>query len=434
MTDTWSNWSGSVTCTPQRIAMPASEAEVVALIKQAALEQISVRVAGTGHSFTPLCASNALLVSLDGLQGLTPSPALPQLGGGSVAPADDSLPNLGRTREGYATFGAGTKLHQMGDPLWDAGLAMANMGDIDRQALAGAVSTGTHGTGPTLGSISTQAVGLRLLLASGEIVDCSAAQETELFKAAQVSLGALGIITQVTLRCLPAYRLHERTWVAGFDECMSQLDTLIANNRHFEFFWVPSEDVCAMKTLNPTTTETLESPNGAERPLCDQPSVTGRLARYVREEKIDRSYRIFPSERNLKFNETEFAVPAASGPDCLREIRQLMQRRYPAVLWPIEYRTLAADDIPLSPAYGRATVTISVHQAAELPYQPFFADVEAIFRNHQGRPHWGKIHTNTARELTELYPAWGDFQAVRAQVDPTGLFLNEHLRTILIVA
>ena len=400
MIHTWSNWSGSVTCAPRTVAMPTDEAAIITLIKQAAAEQTTVRVAGTGHSFTPLCASAGVLVSLDGMQGLV------------------------ATDHETATFWAGTKLHQVGDPLWAAGLALANMGDIDRQALAGAISTGTHGTGPTLGNIATQVVGLRLALASGELVDCSPTQAPELFKAAQVSLGALGIITQVTLRCLPAYRLHERTWVAGFDECMAQLDEFIANNRHFEFFWVPSEDVCAMKTLNPTTVETLVSPN--------HPTVTGRLARYVREEKIDRSYRIFPSERNLKFNETEFAVPAANGPDCLREIRDLMQRRYPAVLWPIEYRTLAADDIPLSPAYGRATVTLSVHQAAELPYQPFFADVEAIFRNHQGRPHWGKIHTHTACELAALYPAWNAFQTVCAQVDPAGLFLNEHARTILL--
>lgn len=181
-----------------------------------------------------------------------------------------------------------------------------------------------------------------------------------------------------------------------------------------------------MKTLNPTSAERVESPHS--------PNVTGRLTRYVHEERIDRSYRIFPSERNLKFNETEFALPAANGPDCLREIRQLMQRRYQDVLWPLEYRTLAADDIPLSPAYGREAVTISVHQAAELPYQPFFSDVESIFRNHQGRPHWGKIHTRTAHDLAALYPAWAHFQQVRAQVDPNGLFLNEHLRKILIAA
>lgn len=399
MTQHWSNWSGSVTCAPRTMAMPTDEAAISALVREAAAVGTTVRVAGSGHSFTLLCASAGVLMSLDGLQGLV------------------------ATHQDTATFWAGTKLHQVGEPLWAAGLAMANMGDIDRQALAGAVSTGTHGTGPTLGSISTQVVGLRLVLASGEIVDCSLDQEPALFKAAQVSLGALGIITQVTLRGLPAYRLHERTWVAGFEECMSQLDGLIAANRHFEFFWVPSEDVCAMKTLNPTTTEQLDKPY--------RPTVSGRLTRYVHDERIDRSYRIFPSERTIKFNETEFAVPAANGPDCLREIRQLMQHRYPAVLWPLEYRTLAADDMPLSPAYGRATVTISVHQAAELPYQPFFADVEAIFRNHRGRPHWGKIHTHSARELAARYPRWTDFQQVRAQVDPTGLFLNEHLRTIL---
>lgn len=411
MPHTWSNWSGSVTCAPQTLAMPTTEAAISALVREAAVAGATVRVAGSGHSFTPLCAAAGVLVSLDGLQGSV-GIASPELVEGDAIPT------------GNATFWAGTKLHQIGEPLWAAGLALANMGDIDRQALAGAVSTGTHGTGPTLGSISTQVVGLRLVLASGEIVDCSPAQEPALFQAAQVSLGALGIITQVTLRCLPAYRLHERTWVAGFEECMAQLDALIAANRHFEFFWVPSEDVCAMKTLNPTTAERLDTPY--------RPTVTGRLTRYVHDERIDRSYRIFPSERNLKFNETEFAIPAANGPDCLREIRQLMQHRYPAVLWPLEYRTLAADDILLSPAYGRATVTLSVHQAAELPYNPFFADVEAIFRNHRGRPHWGKLHTHSARELAALYPAWTKFQQVRTQVDPTGLFLNAHLQMSLI--
>lgn len=358
MTHTWSNWSGSVTCAPQTLALPTDETAIAMLVKTAAAAGMTLRVTGSGHSFTPLCASAGVLLSLDGLQGLV------------------------ATQQDTATVWAGTKLHQVGEPLWAASLALANMGDIDRQSLAGAVSTGTHGTGPTLGSIATQVVGLRLVLASGEIVECSPTQEPALFKAAQVSLGALGIIIQVTLRCLPAYRLHEKTWVAGFEECMSQLDALIATNRHFEFFWVPSEDVCAMKTLNPTTVERLDMPY--------RPTVTGRLTRYVQDERIDRSYRIFPSERNLKFNETEFAIPAANGPDCLREIRQLMQHRYPAVLWPLEYRTLAADDIPLSPAYGRATVTISVHQAAELPYNPFFADVEAIFRNHHGTSPLGQ--------------------------------------------
>ena len=405
----WSNWSGGVACAPQRMAMPASEAEIAQLVREAAQREQSVRVVGSGHSFTPLCATDGLLISLDGLQGVV-----------AVNPAANE-----------ATVWAGTKLHALGDPLWEAGLALTNMGDIDRQSLAGAIGTGTHGTGPTLGNLSTQVVGLRLLTATGEAVDCSPTVAPALFKAAQLSLGALGVITQVTLRLLPAYHLHERTWVASFDECMVELDAHIQANRHFEFFWLPQDDLCAMKALNPVELTPAEQ-DGA--PLVKEPTDNhqpqGRLARYVRAERIDRSYRIFPSERTVTFNETEFAVPATSGPECLCEIRRLMRSRYPDVAWPLEYRTLAADDLWLSPAYGRETVTISVHQAAELPYQPFFADVEAIFRNHHGRPHWGKIHTHTAPDLAALYPQWAAFQAVRRQADPAGRFLNEHLRAL----
>jgi len=401
MTSFWTNWSGNVTCAPQTIATPRSEAEISDLIGAAAQANATVRVTGTGHSFVPLCASDDLLLSLDNLQGIVAIDQVAQ----------------------QATVWAGTKIHQLGDPLWDVGLAMANMGDIDRQSIAGAISTGTHGTGCTLGSISTQVVGLRIVTATGEILECSPSREPEIFQAAQVSLGALGVITQVTLQLLPAYYLHERTWAAPFEECMANLDALIAANRHCEFFWSPGEDACALKTLNPT-----ELAQWPEAPIT--PAVTGRLARYIREDRSDRSYRIFPSERTIKFNETEFAVPAANGPDCLRELRHLMQTQFPDVLWPIEYRTLAADTINLSPAYKRATVTISLHQAAALPYQSFFAAAEAIFRNHQGRPHWGKLHTHMAHDLRALYPQWTNFQDIRGRLDPRGMFMNEHLHAI----
>lgn len=410
MRPSWTNWSGTITCTPRTISAPCSEAEIRDLVGAAAQANTTVRVTGTGHSFVPLCASDDLLLSLDNLQGIVAIDQATQ----------------------QATVWAGTKIHQLGDSLWDAGLAMANMGDIDRQSIAGAISTGTHGTGCTLGSISTQVVGLRIVTATGEIIECSPTHEPEIFQAAQVSLGALGIITQVTLQLLPAYYLHERTWAAPFEECMANLDALIAANRHCEFFWSPGEDACALKTLNPPhppppspeTEKHVSGEGGAGG------EVTGRLARYIREERIDRSYRIFPSERTIKFNETEFAVPATNGPDCLRELRHLMQTQFPDVLWPIEYRTLAADTIDLSPAYNRATVTISLHQAAELPYHSFFAAAEAIFRNHQGRPHWGKLHTHTAHDLRALYPQWSNFQAIRRRLDPTGMFMNEHLHSI----
>lgn len=397
----WNNWAGNITATPQQIARPASEGEVVALVQKAARSGQSVRVVGSGHSFQPLCATDGLLLSLDDLQG--------------IVVADSA--------SGLAVVWAGTKLHALGGPLLEAGLALENMGDIDRQSVAGAISTGTHGTGPTLRNLSSQVVGLRLVTGASEVIELSADSNLPLFKAAQVSLGSLGVITQATIRCLPAYRLHERTWAEPFAECMARLDERIAATRHFEFFWVPGEDVAACKALQPIDTETWQVSENL-------PGLSERLRRYIGPERVEWSHRIFPSERNNRFVEMEFAIPAADGPACMHEIRALMQERHPSVQWPVEYRTLAADDGWLSPAYQRQSVTISVHQAADLPYADFFADAEALFRRYRGRPHWGKLHSHTAADFAQLYPRWNDFLTIRQELDPEGRFLNEHLRRI----
>lgn len=385
----WSNWSGSVKFTPRTIESPARERGIVDAIRLAAQNNENVRVAATGHSFVPICESKGSLLTLDGLEGMI-----------SADPAAKT-----------ATFWSGTKIHQMGDPLHEVGLAMENLGDIDRQGIAGAVSTGTHGTGKGIGSISSQVVGMRLVTASGEILNCSATENPEILKAARVSLGSLGIITQITLKCLPAYNLHEKQWEASFDQCMADLDQQIANNRHFEFFWRPQRDVCSMKSLNLTQ----EAPN-------ELPAREG--------EKINRSYRIFPTARDNRFNEIEFAVPEQNGVACLKELRELMLKKHTDITWPLEYRTLAADDTLIGPPSGRETIAISAHQAAEKSQEAFFADVEAIFRNHQGRPHWGKMHTHTAEDLAKLYPSWDEFHKIRRDLDPEGRFMNDHLRQI----
>jgi FAD/FMN-containing dehydrogenase len=385
----WSNWSGSVKFTPRTIESPAKEQGIVDAIRMAAQNNENVRVAATGHSFVPICESKGTLLTLDGLQGMI-----------SADPAAKT-----------ATFWSGTKIHQMGDPLHQVGLAMENLGDIDRQGIAGAVSTGTHGTGKGIGSISTQVVGMRLVTASGEILSCSATENPEILKAARVSLGSLGIITQITLKCLPAYNLHEKQWEASFDQCMADLDQQIADNRHFEFFWRPQRDVCSMKSLNPTQ----EAPN-------ELPDREG--------EKINRSYRIFPSVRDNRFNEIEFAVPEQNGVACLKELRELMLKKHTDITWPLEYRTLAADDTLIGPPSGRETIAISAHQANTKSQVAFFADVESIFRNHQGRPHWGKMHTHTAEDLAKLYPRWEEFHKIRRDLDPQGRFMNDHLRQI----
>ncbi len=397
----WTNWAGTIACQPRRIATPRSEEEVVALVRQDDGAH-SLRVAGAGHSFTPLCATDDTLVSLDGLQGLVAADAA----------------------SCEATVWAGTRISHLGEPLRAAGLALDNQGDVDYQALAGAVATGTHGTGITHGSLSSCVTRLRLVLASGEIVTCSATSDPVLFCAAQVSLGQLGIVTQITMRAVPAYRLHERTWVASFEETMDQLDEQVGANEHFEFFWLPQHDAAALKALNRTTAE----PFGA----LPSPAPAGTLARYVQPERVDWSYCIFPSPRTTQFVEMEFAVPFAHGPGCLRDLRRLILTQYPWVSWPIEYRTLRADDIILSPSFEQDSVTISIHEAPHAPYHAYFTAAEAIFRAYGGRPHWGKLHSYSAPAFRRLYPLWDRFQAVRERVDPAGRFLNPYLRTLML--
>ena len=390
MTDAgWTNWSGSVSCTPARIARPEDEQAVAERVREAGREGRSVRVVGTGHSGTPLVATDGLLLSLDALAGI------------------ESFDEASCT----AWVRAGTKLCDLGDPLLERGAAMHNLGDIDKQALAGAVGTGTHGTGPALGNVSSSIDGVRLVTAEGELRELTAENDPDLLRALRVSIGSLGVFTSLRLRLRPAYRLHERLRRATVDACLEQLESEIAAHRHFEFFWMPHKDVAEMKTLDLTD----EPPSD----LPDRPY-----------ERIGWSPHIIASERDVKFFEMEYAVPREHGPDCFRAVRARMQERHPDVVWPVEYRTVASDDAWLSNANGRETVTISVHQDGTLPYREVFEDVEPIFWEHGGRPHWGKIHTLGASRLRGLYPDWERFLAVRQEMDPAGRFLNLHLRDV----
>ncbi len=382
----WSNFSGRVRARPARVELPSSESQIQALVRET---REPIRVVGTGHSCTPLCATDGILLSLDRLSGVT------------AVDAESSS----------ATIRAGSKIHDLGPPLRRADLATINQGDVDVQSLAGAVSTGTHGTGPELGSMSTAVRRMRIVLASGDVIECAPDLEPEVFRAARLSLGAFGIISEIELQLMPAYNLHQREWkeeVAGAQTFL----TRSRENRHLEFFWSPVRDVLYMKSLNPTS--------DAPDPMPDR-----------ERECIGHSADVFPSIREEKFNELEFAVPEERGVECFYEIREMMRTRHPEVLWPVEVRTLAADEIELSPANGRATITVSVHQAAELPSEELFADAQAVFANYGGRPHWGKFHSLEARQLRDLYPGWGDFLKLRDTLDPGGRFANPYLRQLL---
>jgi FAD/FMN-containing dehydrogenase len=389
MAETWCNWSGSVRCRPRRRERPASETQLPALLRGAAAEGLELRVAGRGHSHSPLVATDGLLLDLSELAGVesVDAPAL------------------------AATLRAGTRLAEIGPALLAHGLAMENLGDVDVQALAGAMATGTHGTGRSLRSLSNQLTALRLYTAAGERLECSETSAQRVFAAARVSLGALGVVAAARLRLVPAYRLHERIWREDVEAGLEALPERIAASRHFEFFWLPHKDRLELKALHPT-------------PL--PPATPGVRVR----ERAGPAHEILPSQRELKHVEMEYAVPAGEGIACFRALRECMRRRHTDVVWPVEFRTVAADDVPLSPCCGRDTVTLSVHQGEGLPWRELFADCEAIFRSVRGRPHWGKLHSATAAALRELYPRWDEFHAVRRELDPQGRFLNAHLREL----
>jgi FAD-linked oxidoreductase len=410
----WRNWSGSVTAEPSAIERPTTEAQVQALVAAAA----KVRVAGTGHSFMPLCATDGLLLSLFDLQD-------------ELSIADDGK---------SAWIPAGWPIGKVTEALWAKGYSLINQGDIDKQALAGAVSTATHGTGRTLGSLATAAEGFRLVLAGGEVAECDAAREPELYQAARLSLGMLGVVTRIRMRVLPAYRLKETIERQSLKRTFEAWEALANGHRHVEFFQFPYSDHVTLKTLDVVEAGESEPPSELEdtvfQAVCDlvtawprtAPTLQRMLTRAIRSsERAGPAGRIFPSERAVKFEEMEYEIPAENGFAALREATSLVRDSCWPIIFPFEFRTVAADDIWISPMNGRACISISFHQYARMPWREAFAGVEAVFQSHGGRPHWAKRHTLGSADVLRLYPDAPKWGAVRKRYDPAGKFLNDHL-------
>lgn len=416
----WSNWSGSQLAHPRAWLTPNDEAELIRQLKSA---DGTIRVAGASHSFSALCKTDDTLLSLDRLSGIV-----------SHDPA-----------KLQATIWAGTRLRDLGEPLWNLGQSLINQGDVDPQAVAGACGTSTHGTGITLGSFSSVVRGARLVTPQGEVIECSPSRNAEVYHAACTSLGALGILTQITLQNRSTYSLHEREYTEPLDQVLGSLAAYVAENRHFEFWAFFGTNRALVKVLNETGREPTRPPafnlpvdavlKAASEiahgvPALDDSMQKLLAALHTPTDRVGRAYKIFPSARNVRFNEMEYEIPAERGPECLQEILETVRARDMNTLFPLEYRYVAADDSWLSPFYGRASASISIHQYHSVDYRPLFALVEPIFRKYEGRPHWGKLHTLTARELAGLYPRWDDWQRVRRRLDPRGRLLNPHLREL----
>jgi FAD-linked oxidoreductase len=425
----WSNWGRNQQCSPLAIRRPTSEDELVALVEEAADADHRLKVVGAGHSFTSIACTDGVLVDLAGY--------------GRLLDHDASANTV--------TVEAGIPLHRLCDELDGIGLAMQNMGDINQQTIAGATQTATHGTGLRFGNLSSQIVGLRLVTADGSVLDCSADRNPGVFDAARVGLGALGILSTVTLQCSPAFRLHAIEEPRPVDDVLADLDALVEDNDHFEFFWVPHTR-WALTKRNRRTAEPAQ-PRGRVKQWVDDIAVTNlafgtmcrlgrrwpgaipRLAKMIpssgRVEYTDRSDRVFTSPRLVRFWEMEYAIPRPALAEALDRVRALVTQLGTPLSFPVEVRVTGADDIPLSTAHGRETAYIAVHVYRGTPFDAYFSGVERIMDDYGGRPHWGKMHFQSHETLASRYPRWDDFRKVRATLDPSCRFANPYLDRVL---
>ena len=436
MTVFWRNWSGSVVATPQSLVTPGSEIELQETVRRASARGQRVRVVGGGHSFSNAVETDGVLVSLDRLRGVVRVDAERQI----------------------VTLRAGTRLWELPRLLGQHGLALANQGDIDHQSVAGAISTGTHGTGLGFTGLAAMVQSLRLVTATGEVLELSADAQPEAFEFARLSLGAFGVVTEVGLQCVPAFDLVADEQGESLDAAIDGFAERCREVDHTEFFWFPQTDRALVKTntrLEPGEAGPADAARlGTARRLLDEELVNNglhalacrvgglapravvplnRLAtslisgRRYREE----AHRVFVSPRRVRFNEMEYGVPLEDVAEVLREIRARIARDAWRVSFPVEVRAAAADDVPLSTAYARETAYIAVHRYFREPFAPYFAAIEPILVAAGGRPHWGKRSTMAAEAFAARYPRFDGFRALRTRLDPEGTFDSPFLRRVL---
>ena len=428
----WRNWGRSAASQVAHVARPTSVDDVVAVVRTAAERGLVVKAVGAGHSFTEIAGTTGVLIEPDGLQGI-----------------------LGvDTTTKRVRVAAGTRLHALGPMLRAHGLALQNMGDIDRQSIAGATSTGTHGTGIRLGGLATQIVGATLVTGSGELLRVSESERPELLPAVRLGLGALGILVEIELQCVESFVLRSVDRPRPFDEVLDGWTDLVEAADHFEFYWWPHTDKAMTQTKTRLPADTaFQKPNPvalwAERRLLEnealraqqaighliKPAIPGlsRFATgvYGEGEKTGISYEIFASPRLVRFRESEYAIPFDALPQALREVRGLVERQGWRISFPVEIRAAAPDDNWMSTAYGRPSAYIAVHRYFRDDPIEYFRAFDAIMRTYDGRPHWGKMHFRSADDLRPAYPKFDDFLGVRNELDPDRRFANRYLDRVL---
>jgi FAD-linked oxidoreductase len=423
----WRNWAGNQAAAPRRVLTPRTADDVAAAVTAAAQDGLPVRMTGSGHSFTPAAATDGVLLLPGGLQ--------------AVRSTDLAA--------GLVTVEAGARLAALNEHLAAHGLSLANMGDIAEQTVAGAIQTGTHGTGRDLGGIAAQVAGLELVLADGTITSCGPGEP--LFDAARVGLGALGVVTAVTFRVVPAFLLTAREQPMPWDEVVARLDELTSGNEHFEFYWFPHTDGCLTKRNNRSDGPARPLPPWRHR-LDDEflsntlfgvtcrlghrfpgliPTVNAAAGKALGARSYtDAAHRVFTSPRRVRFKEQEYAVPREHLADVLAQVRALFARRDWRISFPIEVRVAPADDVWLSTAYQRDSAYLAFHVFHASAHEDYFTGIEAVMTAVGGRPHWGKMHTRDDSYLRAVYPRFADFCVLRDKFDPGRRFANAYTRQV----
>ncbi|MFH8890813.1 D-arabinono-1,4-lactone oxidase [Streptomyces sp. NPDC017949] len=426
----WRNWAGNVRARPTRVVTPASVGELQEAVRRAAEEGLRVKAVGTGHSFTAAAATDGVLVRPQALAG--------------VKEVDRAA--------GTVTVAAGTVLKDLNLALAAQGLSLTNMGDIMEQTVSGATSTGTHGTGRDSASIAAQIRALELVTADGRLLHCSDKENPEVFAAARLGIGALGIVTSLTFTVEPLFFLTAREEPMGFDRVTAEFDEHVAENEHFEFYWFPHTGNCNTKRNNRSqgpaappgpvsawiedellSNGVFQAVNSLGRAVpAAIPGIAKVASRALSARTYtDIPYKVFTSPRRVRFVEMEYALPRENAMAALRELKATVERSGLRISFPVEVRTAPADDITLSTASGRETAYIAVHMYRGTPYRAYFTAAERIFTDYGGRPHWGKVHTRDAEYLAGVYPRFGEFAALRDRLDPDRLFGNDYLRRVL---
>jgi L-gulono-1,4-lactone dehydrogenase len=427
----WTNWAGEQTCAPEAIERPGSEDELCEVVARAAAAGHVVKAVGSGHSFTDCACTDGVMIDLSRMT--------------RVLAADPAT--------GLVTVEAGARLHALGPELAERGLALENQGDIDRQSVSGATATATHGTGARFQNLSARVASLRLVTAAGEVLELSPESDPEAYLAARVSVGALGVVSAMTIECVPLYTLHRVDGSEPLDETLDRLDEHVEGNDHFEFFWFPWSDRALLRRTQRDDAPPDPTPEWRRRINEDLienrllslltrtgrafPGTVPRLNRMITRlagsgsRVDDHAYRVYATTRNVRFTEMEYALPREAAREAVERVKALIERRRLPIAFPLEVRFAASDDAFLSTTHGRDTCYVAVHQTHGMEFETFFRAAERIFDDYGGRPHWGKRHYQSAAVLRERYPEWERFQAVRRRLDPGGAFTNDYVRRAL---